>query len=190
MDFSESNYSDKVHVFMKIIFFFLYNLYVIILYADFYSTGRKRMRISEDKGYANTIKAYSSGECREADYLQDLESGKYGSVTNDIKKLLERGMDFLKPKYARHPDLLYRCHDKSSINEATNQLPVFVKLDDDCDPRGMRQAPVVIIDSDEDEPVNQNSSHQYQGVLLPMPVSGPLMLDPVVICLLFHIIVK
>ncbi|XP_017230416.1 protein CHROMATIN REMODELING 35 [Daucus carota subsp. sativus] len=148
--------------------------------SDFYSTGRKRMRINEDRGYSYPSKANSFVEYREADYLQDLESGKYGSVTEDIKKLFERGMDFLKPKYAMNPDLrLLRSHDKSSINEATNQPAMFVNLDDDCDPRGMRQAPVLIIDSDDDEPVEQSSSRQYQGVLLPMPASGPLILDPV-----------
>lgn len=159
-----------------------------MLFADFYSTGRKRMRINEDRGYSYPSKANSFVEYREADYLQDLESGKYGSVTEDIKKLFERGMDFLKPKYAMNPDLrLLRSHDKSSINEATNQPAMFINLDDDCDPRGMRQAPVLIIDSDDDEPVEQSSSRQYQGVLLPMPASGPLILDPVVVCLSFHL---
>lgn len=138
------------------------------------------MRINEEKGYSNPLKADSSVECREADYLQELESGKYGSATEDIKLLLERGMDLLKPNYAKYPDLLYRCHDKSSINEATKQLAVFVNLDDDCVSRGMRPAPVLIIDSDEDEPVNQSSSCQYEGVCLPMPASGPLILEPLV----------
>lgn len=146
--------------------------------SDFYSTGRKRMRINEDKGYSSPLKADCPVECREADYLQDLESGKYGSVTEDIRTLLERGMDLLKPNYAKYPDLLYRCHDKSSMNEATKQLALFVNLDDDCGSKGMKPAPVLIIDSDDDEPANQSSSCQYEGVHLPMPASGPLILEP------------
>lgn len=145
------------------------------------------MRINEDKGYYNPLKADSSVECQEADYLQDLESGKYGSVTKDIKILLERGMDLLIPNYAKYPDLLYRCHDTSSINEATKQLAVFVNLDDDCVSEGMKPAPVLIIDSDEDEPVNQ-SLCQFEGVHLPMPASGPLILEPLVVCLYFHLL--
>lgn len=135
---------------------------------------------------------YHFGRFTEADYLQELESGKYGSVTKEIKDLYDRSMDLLKPKYAMYPNLLYRCNTRSSMNEDIDQSVAvlgsdIITLEDNHVYQGMRAAPVLIIDSDEEEPGDQRPSRPYQDIVLTMAGVGYPLMDSKVSFLAFSL---
>lgn len=136
------------------------------------------MKIGDERELVST-KVNHSGQFTIPDYLQDLESGKFGSVTKEIKDLIDRSMYLLKPKFAMYPDLLHKCY-KSSINEDVDRLVSIpgsdiIQVEDNHE--GMRAAPVVIIDSDEEEPEYQRPARLHQNIVLPMPTVGYPLLD-------------
>lgn len=144
------------------------------------------MKISEGKDYCDASKVVDhSDPFTLANWLQGLDHGKYGSVTQEIKDLLDQGTDMLKPYYKMHPTLINLCVDKKPDNDASeaNQpaTPVahdVILVDDDhaaCDLPITKS--LVIIDSDDDEPEDQRPFRPYQDVFNRKPAGEFLMKD-------------
>ncbi|KAL7002671.1 hypothetical protein U1Q18_003828, partial [Sarracenia purpurea var. burkii] len=180
-----------------------------------YYKGRKRMRSpGEEKNHGNmAASAHTSDEptpkkSRTApkviDYsdpsavsnlLEELDCGKFGSVSKEIKDLLDQGREMLNSIFAIDPSLLNV--EKNLVKEASkvNQVvtPVahqdVIELDDDgvADVPEERlsvvnhipaeRLPVVIIDSDDEDTGYQRSLNPYQEIVLSKPVGEFLMKD-------------
>ncbi|CAK9134068.1 unnamed protein product [Ilex paraguariensis] len=173
---------------------------------DLYSQRRKRTKISEEKEYSDTNFFACVGnefEKKIADHsdpfgipdlLEELDCGKYGSVTKEIQELLARRTQMLKPYYIMHPTLLYRhlVVGKNSNEEVSkaNGLSIpsthnIIDLEDEhatnVVPQGAEPArvvgPVVILDSDDEDPGNGRPFHPYQEVVLNNPAGKFLIKD-------------
>lgn len=97
------------------------------------------------------------------DVMNELDSGKFGSVTKEIEELIKRRRELLYSLYAVNPELPSVCHDvEDAVESKPMELaaPDVIDLDDDKDGAKERfvpeaqlshhAAPVLIIDSDDD----------------------------------------
>ncbi|XP_057496871.1 protein CHROMATIN REMODELING 35-like isoform X2 [Actinidia eriantha] len=137
--------------------------------------------------------------------LEELDGGKFGSVTKEIKDLIARRGHMLDSLFAMHPTLV--DVEKSLMTEASKvKQPAapsvghdVIDLDDDGDendvPAGRLpvvvcqpvtlpvvvvppERPIVVIDSDDEETGNQRSFvPPYQQIVLSKPVGQFLMKD-------------
>ncbi|KAK2966025.1 hypothetical protein RJ640_017103 [Escallonia rubra] len=163
--------------------------------TDLYSKGRKRMKFSEGKEYFKTSShAYLQNNLDKknivdysnpfavANMLQELNQDKYGSVTKDILDLQLRKDHMLKQLSATYPTLLYNCMDKKPSEEVlmadqlATPLPTDVIVLED-DRVALASRPLVIIDSDDEEPGNHRPLVPYQDVFSKKPAGEFLMKD-------------
>ncbi|PSS26031.1 Protein CHROMATIN REMODELING like [Actinidia chinensis var. chinensis] len=181
-----------------------------------YYKGRKRIRLSSEERLHGSVSASAylrdEPEHKKArtapkviDYsdpfavpnlLEELDGGKFGSATKEIKDLIARRGHMLDSLFAMHPTLV--DVEKSLMREASKvKQPAapsvghdVIDLDDDGDendvPAGRLPVvvcqpvtlPVVVIDSDDEETGNQRSFvPPYQQIVLSKPVGQFLMKD-------------
>ncbi|PSS19109.1 Protein CHROMATIN REMODELING like [Actinidia chinensis var. chinensis] len=185
--------------------------------TDLYYKGRKRIRSPSEERLHSSVatSAYTRDEPEQKkartdlkviDYsdpfavpnlLEELDGGKFGSVTKEIKDLLARRRQMLDALFAMHPTLV--DVEKRLMREASKvKQPAtpsgghdVIELDDDGDendvpagrltivqPVNLPKRPVVVIDSDDEEPGNQRSFvPPYQQIVLSKPVGEFLMKD-------------
>lgn len=156
--------------------------------------GHKRMRISReetdydrlacytstpggpvDKRQKDALKVFDySDPFSFPDLLDGLDSGKYGSVTQDIKDLCARRMQMLNPYFVQDPTLLFTYFNVEKI-----QSKEALKLEnqgvidlEDNSVANKAALPVVILDSDDENDGDQKPSYPYHEVFLGRPVNG------------------
>ncbi|XP_057502991.1 protein CHROMATIN REMODELING 35-like isoform X2 [Actinidia eriantha] len=185
--------------------------------TDLYYKGRKRIRSPSEERLHGSVaaSAYTRDEPEQKkartdpkviDYsdpfavpnlLEELDGGKFGSVTKEIKDLLARRRQMLDTLFAMHPTLVdvekRLMREASKVKQpATSSVGHdVIELDDDGDendvparrltvvqPVNLPERPVVVIDSDDEEPGNQRSfAPPYQQIVLSKPVGEFLMKD-------------
>lgn len=121
--------------------------------------------------------------------VEEHESGEYGSVTNELKSLIALNNDFQNKYYALYPevkrkhehvDVVYFSKDVVSVentaNRAAGQITCVINLDEDdvvvaASPSVINAkgsiVPLVIIDSDEEEPDQKRPLYPFQEIALP-----------------------
>ncbi|XP_073123221.1 protein CHROMATIN REMODELING 35 isoform X2 [Henckelia pumila] len=179
--------------------------------SDLFRKGRKRIKLNEGIGYNDsTFSAswrFESEQKRKESYskvldysdplcsnnlLKDLDSGKFGSVTSDIKELLARRRKLLDSYYGKDSSLPYRrsdVQDKVASRATETTVPDVIDLDDDQEDGGNATVqrfttsvqpphlagPVVVIDLDDDNDVRgENFTSPYVEVNL--KPSGKLLM--------------
>lgn len=149
---------------------------------DLSSKRRKRIKADDGNGYSNIgfaaswrfgfeqkrnhtyTQALNDSAFTTNDLLNQLDSGKFGSVTKEIEELIKRRRQLLESLYAVNPELPSACVDvKDAVESKSMELAAHnvIDLDDDKDGALERfvpeaqlshhAAPVVIIDSDDDD---------------------------------------
>ena len=111
-----------------------------------------------------TVYNYSD-QCAVQELLDHVNSGKYGSVTKDVKALVSRKMEVLQSLLTMYPDLEYSVNgevsgskdvvDSESLN-AKNTAPIT--------------NPVLIIESDDEEDGERRLFPHFQEIAFPRPV--------------------
>lgn len=94
---------------------------------------RKKIKVQGETIYVNYSNVYDFGELTEEDIMQELTSGKYGSVTNDMIDLYKRSMNF--------SNIARRLPDETT-EEPGVLVESYVMLEDDCVDQGTGTAPV------------------------------------------------
>ncbi|CAL1384905.1 unnamed protein product [Linum trigynum] len=108
--------------------------------------------------------------------IETLDSGIYGSVTEDMKALLTFKLQVLSPYLQKHPSLsdILWGGEKSSTKVGSGVQPddVIDLDDDDDDDVGhypMAKNAIVVIDSDDEDKQDQRVVLPFQEVALPKP---------------------
>lgn len=115
--------------------------------------------------------------------LEELGSGKFGSVTKEIESLISRKMQILNPYFSMYPTVLYKglnVEKKQIKEDPIAQSNEIIDLEDkNRVPNHIRAKPfpVVILDSDDEDTGDQTPSNLYQGVFLSSPICTPLKSD-------------
>lgn len=120
--------------------------------------------------------------------LDKLDSEKYGSVTKEIKELLERRRLVLNGYFVDHPSILEMEQNMSTgAKKATSGSHEVIDLDDDDDDNGdgnsakndasADKLAMVVIESDEENAGAKRLSASYQEVVLNKPTGEYLMKD-------------
>ncbi|XP_073046778.1 protein CHROMATIN REMODELING 35 [Primulina eburnea] len=179
--------------------------------SDLFRKGRKRLKLSEGIGYNDStftaswrfdaeqkrkescskVLDYTDPLCSN-NLLTELDSGKFGSVTSDIKELLARRRKLLASYYGNDSSLPYMCfdvQDKVAPRATETAAPDVINLDDDQEDGSNAivqrfttsvqpphlAGPVVIIDLDDDNEVrSENFTSPYMEVNL--KPSGKLLM--------------
>ncbi|KAL0334698.1 UNVERIFIED_CONTAM: protein CHROMATIN REMODELING 35 [Sesamum radiatum] len=152
-----------------------------------------RLESDQRRNWTNSLVVDHSDPFSINNLLEELDSGKYGSVTKDIKELLMRRRQLVDSLYAVDPELPSACLDvQNKMAPKTTELaaPNVIDIDDDQDassdavqcfyPATLQlnnAGPVVIIDSDDDDPMGQNWRPPYLEVNLKKPSGTLLMKD-------------
>ncbi|CAK8561038.1 unnamed protein product [Lathyrus sativus] len=135
-----------------------------------------------------------------SDVLSHLESGKFGSVTKDIEALINRKMQIIVgPHIAKFPKLINQFpkvvtnHDEETpilgnkkVNGMSHQNVIDLDLEGGhveknvLEPKRENDVPgasfpIVIIDSDEEDDMDQKSHLPFYEVALPRPVQSPAL---------------
>ena len=138
--------------------------------------GNKRMRQRKEKvtDYSDPFAIHG--------LLDQLDSGRYGSVTDDIRSLFNRKAQMIHTFLVMYPELANesRGREMGFSEEKCN----VIDLDDDDDEGGggggnvaSGRMPVVVIDSDDEEESNENRmAGHFQGIVLPKP-DGQFLTD-------------
>ncbi|WVZ03503.1 hypothetical protein V8G54_024309 [Vigna mungo] len=114
-----------------------------------------------------------------SDVLDNLESGKFGSVTKDIEDLIAQKMKILGPYFVKYPILVDQWKHDEETPKLENQL-VTVSTDQnviDLEEEHTRkdvpatQDPIVIIDSDDEDDGDEKSMVPFHEVVLPTLVA-------------------
>ena len=126
--------------------------------------------------------------------LEELGSGKYGSVTNDMEDLIRRRRLLLGIYCAVDPtlanlDLENYSSEKPFETKGSTSVDV-IDVEDDCDAStvaplqsvpGVQHlplaGPLVILDSDDEDLRNEGSAYPYQEIVLPDPGRNLLLKD-------------
>lgn len=144
---------------------------------DNYTTRSKRMKFSDGGGESTRIVDYSDPFAI-SDLLASISSGKYGSVTKEIEALIARKMQMLNTLMTMHPDL--ECKSPGTrYNLGVEVADLFDKEVVDLENvHGTAiipsTAPVVIIDSDDEECGDRTRFHHFQDIAFPGPPVGLL----------------
>ncbi|KZV52623.1 hypothetical protein F511_07016 [Dorcoceras hygrometricum] len=180
---------------------------------SFFRKERKRIKLNDGTGYNDGIFTaswrfgsdqkrkeslprvldYSDPLCS-TNLFKELDSGKFGSVTSEIKEILARRRKLLNSYYGEDSSLPYRCSDvqnKVALMATETAAPNFVDLDDEQEDASNAivqrfatsvqpphlAGPVVIIDLDDDNDVrSDNFTSPYAEVNL-KPSAKLLMKD-------------
>ncbi|KAI8027833.1 Protein CHROMATIN REMODELING 35 [Camellia lanceoleosa] len=116
---------------------------------------------------------------------KSLDSGKYGSVTKEIKDLIDRRRQTLNTYFGLDPTLmdvevnLARGASKENLPATPSaQKDVIDLVDDDvANDVPVERLPIVVIDSDDEETGDQKSLYPYREIVLPKPAGEFLMKD-------------
>lgn len=107
------------------------------------------------------------------DFLDSLDSGKYGSVTKEIEAILAQKMRVLYPYFEMFPSLT----EKFLSMDRSGSKNDVIDLDDDDDlaqevtpPK--TPLPVITIESDEED--EETNGYHFQSVFSGAPAVGPL----------------
>ncbi|KAJ4716575.1 protein CHROMATIN REMODELING 35-like [Melia azedarach] len=107
--------------------------------------------------------------------LDNLNSGKFGSVTADIKALIDRKVQMFGPHLPHNPLLskLFVDAEKNQSKQASELANPqaclnVIDLEDDSVDVPSRPLPIVVLSDDEDE-VDKRPSHPFREVLLMQP---------------------
>ncbi|XP_054777091.1 protein CHROMATIN REMODELING 35 isoform X2 [Prosopis cineraria] len=105
-----------------------------------------------------------------ANLLDDLNHGKFGSVTKDIEYLVAQKMQTLSPLFAKDPALLQFV--KVGMNRNEGAAKKIIDLEHNLVRKAAPKASstVVIIDSDEEDDRDKKPCLPFQEVILPKPV--------------------
>ncbi|XAR59584.1 DNA helicase [Bertholletia excelsa] len=106
--------------------------------------------------------------------LDELDTGKFGSVTEEIKDLIDRKTRLLHAYYARCPKLVDTEHnmlkEASKLHQPATpptDLSNVIELDDDSvvvNDAPTERSPIVVIDSDDEQSGEPKSIIPYQGI--------------------------
>ncbi|XP_075504526.1 protein CHROMATIN REMODELING 35 [Primulina tabacum] len=148
--------------------------------SDLFRKGRKRLKLSEGIGYNDStftaswrfdaeqkrkescskVLDYTDPLCSN-NLLTELDSGKFGSVTSDIKELLARRRKLLASDYGKDSSLPYMCFD------------VQAKVA----PRATETAALDVIDLDDDQEDGSNAIVQrFTTSVQPPHLAGPVVI--------------
>lgn len=161
------------------------------LVIDVSSRKRKKIRSDEgseyeDSGFSASWRAESDSERTRTflhtvdhsdpfsldNVMEELYSGKYGSVTKDIQELIRRRRQFLDSFFAVNPALPSACLDVQNITTPKAPDP------DTSASTQMIAGPVVVIDSDEEPDCkSENLRPLYMGAYSNKPAPKLLMKD-------------
>lgn len=179
--------------------------------TDLFRKGRKRIKVNEGIGYNDStftaswrfesVQKRKESCSKLSDYsdplwsnywLKELDSGKFGSVTSDIKELLAQRRKLLDSHYGEDSSIPYRCSDVQNIvapRKIETAEPDVIDLDDDQEDESNAlvqkfatsvqpphlAGPVVIIDLDDENDVrSENFASPYAEVNL--KPSGKLLM--------------
>lgn len=131
--------------------------------------------------------------------LEDLDCGKYGSVTKEINDLLARKRQMLNPYFAMHPTLVdLEVNLVKEVAKVNQHLATplacrdVIELDDDDtddvsaerlavvvhrSPVVAQNSQVVVLDSDDEDTEDRKPFNSYQQIILPKPPGEFLMKD-------------
>ncbi|XP_011088450.1 protein CHROMATIN REMODELING 35 isoform X1 [Sesamum indicum] len=162
-------------------------------YKDSAFSASWRFESDQRRNRTNSVVADHSDPFSLNNLLEELDSGKYGSVTKDIKELLMRRRQLLDSFYAVDPELPSACLDVQNKMAPKTTEPAasnVIDLDDDQDASSVavqcfypatqqlnNAGPVVIIDSDDEDAMGQNWRPPYLEVNLKKPSGNLLMKD-------------
>ncbi|KAK9667342.1 hypothetical protein RND81_14G249700 [Saponaria officinalis] len=119
--------------------------------TDLYSPSLKRPKFANG-GEDSRVIDYSDPFAI-PNLLQNLDSGKYGSVTKEVQALIARRMQMVNSLIVLYPDL-----EKDPDLKTTEAKPVAPAIDQ-----------VLIIDSDDDDDAAKIPVYQFQGISFPRP---------------------
>ncbi|XP_024959773.1 protein CHROMATIN REMODELING 35-like [Cynara cardunculus var. scolymus] len=110
-------------------------------------------------------------------WVEEIDSAKYGSVTKDIEDLLLLRKQMLMPCFKRFPSLRADLMDVNSVKEASTANPTrdIVMVDNDMGHDTIAPDSVVIIGSDDDEPTYGRPFQPYRDIVLSKPEGQFLM---------------
>lgn len=161
---------------------------------EIYSKRHKRMKISSGvESYSSTTPSTSVKHDMRAktdtiDYsdpfsikglLDDLSSGKYGSVTEEIKALIDRKVQIFGPLLSQNPSLLSMFMDAEKLSGQASKSEAHrsvIDLEEDCVTVGVpsKSSAVVVLSDDEDEG-DKRPSYPFREVCLMQPPVGPFL---------------
>lgn len=149
------------------------------LKPGFSPEGHKRLKSSSDGppySASSNVVDYSDPFAISG-VLDRFDSGRFGSVTKDIEALTARKMQILGPYFAKYPTLVNQLlkvvtnqgeeTHKLEIEQVTGLAQNVVDLEGERIKKDVPAAPVVIIDSDDED---QKSDFPFREVVLPAPV--------------------
>ncbi|XP_017433544.1 protein CHROMATIN REMODELING 35 isoform X1 [Vigna angularis] len=119
-----------------------------------------------------------------SDVLDNLESGKFGSVTKDIEDLIAQKMKILGPYFVKYPILVdqwvkaIKKHDEETpklenqlVTVSTDQNVIDLEEEHTRKDVPATQDPIVIIDSDDEDDGDEKSMVPFHEVVLPTLVA-------------------
>lgn len=170
----------------------IYLLFSFVL-IESCSKGHKRIKLSSDaKTYGCTTSSVSMKDETEEkkpevsqniiDYsdpfaisnlLDNLDSGKFGSVTKDIKDLIDRKFQIWGPLCANNPLLSNIFLNAESPSKQATKLAIqnpFQKVIDlEDDTAALTHHPSVVVLSDDEDEEEKRPSYPFHEVVLPRP---------------------
>jgi len=160
------SFSLSIPLLIYLFFQFLNNYFWL---TESHVKGNKRMKDTKEKvtDYAKPFAIRG--------LLKRLDSGGYGSVTDDIRSLFYRRAQLIHPCLAMHPTLSNEPRGREmSFGEGKCNV---IDLDDDEIEGGgdsvgnvaVGRTPVVVIDSDDDKSNENRMVGHFQGIVLPKP---------------------
>lgn len=170
---------------------------------DFYPRLQKRTRVGEKDGFDETTptrcwrkeleEQKQKLQSKVVDYsdsftipkmFEELDSGKYGSVTKEIEELIARRRHLDDILHAADPELSYKCLQvEMNLIQGNHQSTSLAVIDveDGQDATSTQPLqfvpgllllpptePVVILDSDDEEPNREKPSLPFKEVVLPV----------------------
>jgi DNA repair and recombination RAD54-like protein len=165
--------SPSLSLFIFVIFF--HNFCDFFLLTESRFNGNKRMKQMKEKvtDYSDPFAIHG--------LLDRLDSGRYGSVTDDIRSLFNRKAQMIHTFLVMYPELANESRGRGmSFSEEKCNV---IDLDDGDDDEGgggnvaAGRMPVVVIDSDDEVESNENRmAGHFQGIVLPKP-EGQFLTD-------------
>lgn len=111
--------------------------------------------------------------------LDDLSSGKYGSVTEEIKALIDRKVQIFGPLLSQNSSLLSMFMDAEKLSGQASKSEAHhsvIDLEEDCVDVGVpsKSSAVVVLSDDEDEG-DKRPSYPFREVRLMQPPVGTFL---------------